>query len=333
MHTSIVVPLDGSEFGNRALPIAVALAHRSDAALHLVHVREPVGLPEGGAADIARYDEQQDQLQRGLMVVAERLARDSSLRVDTALLEGPVVPSLQEYLAGGQHDLVVMMTHGHGGVSRMWLGNVADGLIRHVSTPLLLLRRNQNWLSDAEEPLFRRILIPLDGSPLAEAVLDRVLSLATPDVTVHVLLTVIVPPFPVAQPPGEIVTFTGRGDEALQRTAALRYLLAIAEELRATGALVEVHVEEHPGDAQGILDTATEQHADLIALSTHGRGSVSRLVYGSVADKVMRGATIPVLVYRPPHAESAPRTPGRQYHAGIVPASGSEGGWTSPGSL
>ena len=300
MYTSIVVPLDGSDFGMCALPVALALAKRSDAKVHLVHVREPIVFPEGGPKV---YDSRDQGIRVALTAMATRLAREASVEVAAAFLEGPAVPTIQRYLAEHGQDLLVMMTHGRGGLSRWWLGSIADGLIRHASVPLLLLRQECAWLADASEPLFRRVLVPLDGSSVADQVLDHVMSLGTPDVTVYVLLTVVVPAT-------ETTVFAGAPDDVQQRETALSYLDAVADELRKGEALVEVLVISHAHAAQAILDTAHEQQVDLIALSTHGRGGMSRVMQGSVADKVVRGATVPVLVYRPslPDPELVPNS-------------------------
>ena len=303
MYTSIVVPLDGSDFGMCALPVALTLARRSDASVHLVHVREPIVSPEDGPRI---YDDRALGLTADVTALATRLSREAAVQVDPAFLEGPAVPTIAQYVDADGHDLLVMMTHGRGGLSRWWLGSVADGLIRHTSVPLLLLRQESAWLADAAEPLFRRVLVPLDGSSVADGVLDHVMSLATPDVTVFVLLTVVVPVLPMEYPFTETGVFAGPLDDAQQRETALTYLERVADELRMAEGLVEVLVVTHANAAQAILDTASQQHADLIALSTHGRGGVSRLMHGSVADKIVRGAAVPVLVYRPIPLDARP---------------------------
>lgn len=301
MYTSIVVPLDGSAFANRALPIALILASRSDAAVTLVNVAERGTLADGLPTQDARLSEDlQRENQSALGELAARLTDEAALRVDAEFLEGPVVSTLQRYLAGRCHDLVVMMTHGRRGLSRAWFGSVADGLVRNATIPLLLMRDAAERTGDPVEPLFHRVLVPLDGSPLAEEVLDHVVSLGTPDVTVFVLLTIVVPSHALDFP--DSVPLSDHGGDGAWREAAVVYLAGVAAELRESGALVEVCVEMHAQPAQAILDAAARQHADLIALSTHGRGAMSRIGHGSVADEVVRGAAVPTFVYRPERA-------------------------------
>ena len=298
MYTSIVVPLDGSAYANRALPVALVLASRSDAAVHLVHVQDQLMLSGGTPRyDAPLYHDLLQETRSELTALAARLTQEASLVVDAEFLEGPVVATLQRHLAGGRDDLVVMMTHGRSGLSRAWLGSVADGLLGCVSVPLLLMREETALISDPAEPLFRRVLVPLDGSVLAEEVLDQVVSLGTTDVTVYVLLSIVVPSRPLGYP--DSMQLSAPVEDGPQRDGAQLYLTGVARELRDSGALVELSVEMHAHPAQGILDAAAQQHVDLIALSTHGRGALSRLVHGSVADTVVRRATVPTFVYRP----------------------------------
>ena len=311
MYTSIVVPLDGSAFGKRALPAALALARRSRAAVHLVHVHEPVvpwvtGWGIEPAYDPRLDDELRRAMRTDLTALADQLTRETTLPVTAEFLDGPVVPTLQRYLADRGTDLVVMMTHGRGGLSRAWLGSVADGLVRHTPVPVLLVRPGAEWPGDLVEPLFRRVLIPLDGSATATEVLDRAVRLGTPDATVYTLLTVVVPlPLPGYQHPAG-ATDDDRPFTLQQRDAALAHLSALADELRGSGTRVETRVVVHDRPAQAILDEADAQRVDAIALSTHGRGAVARRLLGSVADKILRGAAVPVLVYRPERAGEEP---------------------------
>ena len=161
-------------------------------------------------------------------------------------------------------------------------------------------------------PAFKRILVPLDGSALAEAVLDPAVSLGTPGVTTYTLLTVVAPLLVGVHPyPGRATAFD-RDDLARRRQEAQTYLDRVAGELRRSAATVDIRVTEHLQAAPGILETAAAEGVDLIALATRGRGALPRLVLGSVADKVVRGAETSVLVLRPSDSRpaSAPQSAG-----------------------
>lgn len=312
MSPSIVVPLDGSAFGKRAVPAALALARRTSAPVHLVHVHERsyeetpgAYLGVGQGYDPRLYEDLRQAMRTQLIALAAQLTRETALPVEAEFLDGPVVPTLCRYLADKRPGLVVMMTHGRGGLSLAWLGNVAVGLIHHSPVPVLLVRPGAEWPGNLIEPLFRRVLVPLDGSAMAEEVLDHVASLGTSDATMYTLLTVVVLPPPFDTPTPGAESFSGRSDVERQRDAALAYLTTAAEGLRQRGATrVDTQVVVRPRAAEGILDEAESQQADLIALATHGRGAIARFFLGSVADKVVRGASLPVLVYRPHGAPS-----------------------------
>ena len=300
MYTSIVVPLDGTAFSKQALALAVALALRSRAALHLVHVQEPA-LHGGGApfADTTLDNELHREERAELVLLATQVRQNTSLHVDATTVDGAGAAALGRYADTHRCDLVVMMSHGRGGFARAWMGSFADQLVRHTSVPLLLVHPGAEWPTDLDEPQFRHVLVPLDGSAFADDVLDHAISLATPGKTTFTLITVVVPPTALAYPDLSSQTFVDAAYVDTQREAAEAQLHARAAELRESGARVETLVLMHPRPAQAILDAADEHQADSIALSTHGRGGVERLVLGSVADELIRRAKVPVLVHRP----------------------------------
>lgn len=305
MIRRILVPLDGSAFGEHALPRAIALARRYDAAIELAHVHEVVslvyleGLPQiDTSLELDGIQSDRGYLDRAL----ERVAA-TGVRASATLLDGPTVAALESHVAAGGIDLVVMTTHGRGPLSRAWLGSVADGLARHTSRPVLLIRPPSGTDSvDAARPdlasvpaPFQRVLVPLDTTSESESVLEHALGVA--DENAALVLLHVVPPtlvvggqlFPLGEERRE--DLTGMARETLAPTVAM--LEARRKEVR-----LEIVVARDVAGA--VLDTAARHGADLIALSTHGRGEIARLVFGSVTDKVLRAATLPVLLRRPP---------------------------------
>src|SRR5688500_16609867 len=141
MLERILLPLDGSLFSEQALHVAARIAWRANAELHLVKVRPlATGLlsadPQAAAATLQRESAgDREYLER----VAARL-RAPGRRVHTNVLTGTPTIALSGYVTDTQIDLVVMTTHGRGGLSRAWLGSVADRLVRTTSVPVLLLR-------------------------------------------------------------------------------------------------------------------------------------------------------------------------------------------------
>lgn len=303
MYDSILVPLDGSLLGEQALPLACSIAQRSGAVLHLVHVHTPddtiyvQGLP---VIDAQLHLLGRDHERAYLQQIRARLTTNAALNIIDANpdCEENVAATLLQYIEAHNNDLVVMTTHGRSGFARLWLGSVADMLLRSTTRPLLLLRTHENEAA-TQLSAESHILIPLDGSALAEQVVEPALALGSPIGAAYLLLQIVRPtmvrgPVPYAEP----VDFDPDGTQRRQAEAR-RYLDAVARRLQASGATVEtvVSIAEHP--AHAILEIAQRHAITLIALATHGESGLRRAFLGSIADKVVRGATIPVLVYRP----------------------------------
>lgn len=295
MYKTILVPLDGSDFAEEALPLARALARRIGAELHLVHVIVPapdvdLKTPQ---EDLAWRERAREGAERYLHERAET-ARAEGTSTLTGVLEGRVAPALIAYAEEQEVDLVALTSHGAGGVRRWWLGSVADELLRTGATDLLLVRPwDDTEDRPAGEPRFGTILVPLDGSGSAERALDPAAALA--ERFEARLLGVRVVPRPL-----ELTSIYGvpgvrlSGEGHLGRVEEARGYL----ERVATARGLEPHVLEASGAAEGVVEAARELDADLIALSTRGHGEFTRLVLGSVADKVIRATSRPVLVVR-----------------------------------
>ena len=301
MKGAIMVPLDGSAFGEQALPLARQLARKARAELHLVHVHQPVQ-PAMYAQDIAVYTGQLEEEARAreaeyLASLANRSAELAGVVVRRALLDGPVAPALARYAEEEGVGLIVMTTHGRGGLSRAWLGSVADALVREATIPVLVLRPRDVGTAEDDPREFRRILIPLDGSPLAEQILEPAIELGRLTDAEYTLLHVVVPPF-VLMPPTSAVVLEPEADGGVGPHGSEQYLAEVAAQLREAGHRVKAVVETYPNAAQGVLDYAKQNEIDLIAMSTHGRTGFSRIALGSVSDKVLRGADVPVLLLR-----------------------------------
>lgn len=294
-YRNLLVPLDGSQLSEHTLPLALNVVQRTGAQLYLACV----ATGPGTADDMRAY----------LDTLATRLRAAGAANVATALLEltstHPLVPpgprrvalALHEYACAHGIDLILMTSHGRGGLSRLWLGSVADALLHEARSPLLLLRPDDARDAQAYQAGFAHILIPLDGSPLAEHVIRPALALGTPGYTRYTLLQIIspllaehtVPPYGTGLLYDELPSLEAE---------AHAYLVRIAAAIRPQAVQVRTKVMVAE-PAEAILACAREQQAGLIALATHGRSVLARGVLGSVADRVARGADVPVLLYRP----------------------------------
>lgn len=303
MIETILVPLDGSTFSEYALPIARGFARRYGARLRLALVHVPItstlidGVPQASVDIDGRAREHE---QRYLDTLAERLRTEDGVDAEAVLLDGPIVGTLESHVRSVGADLIVMSTHGRGGLSRAWLGSIADGLARRAPVPVLLVRPDTET-GPSPEPAgaFRNILVPLDGSPFAEEALDLAVEIAERDGAACTLVRVVVPIPTVTVPLIDPALSLEYDDIDARRTAAEEYLERVAEGLREDGIDVATVVEVHSQPATAILEVAERVDADLVALSIHGRTGVPRMVFGSVSDKVVRGGTTPVLLHRP----------------------------------
>jgi nucleotide-binding universal stress UspA family protein len=318
---SILVPLDGSPFGEHALNTAIGVARSKAAAISLIHVEEQrVRNAWGVTIDPGLELELRAERRGALQLLTDQVIARTSLQVTLTVLQGPVVETLEKHIAFTRPDLVVMATHGETGVIRAILGSVADYIIRQSVAPVLLVRPTSIDRAETSESVFRHVLVALDGSRLAEDVIDRVLSLADPGTTRFTLLQVVAlssinaMPYPANAIP---IEFAGAFDERRQELSP--HLEALADGLRARGFETAVHIVAHWQPAVGIVEHADAVHADLIALSTRGHGGLRRFVLGSVADAVVHSAVTPVLVFHPIEnaIESHSGSPAAAHHAAL----------------
>ena len=311
MYRTILVPLDGSPLAEAALPVASDLAQRTGAELHLVHVTVRATTTPIFVEGLPVVDEQLQSLsklheQAYLEQVRDRLSATANLQVTVRLLD-PYATADQEQTAPAllaayattiNADLIVMMSHGRGGLARFWLGSVADALVRLNPAPILLLRAHEDTQEPIQTAPVQRIIIPLDGSTRSESILPYALALGQTIGARYTLMHVNVPALPSQVPPFITPTVLDTEQTERERAKAQRYLEMIAQGLQSTGALVETQVLVTDQVAAAILDESRRDGYSLIAMSTTGRSGLRRLLLGSVADKVLRRAEVPMLIHR-----------------------------------
>ena len=297
---SILLPLDGSAFAERAWPWATALARKARARLRLVLVHQS---PEPQPSD-ARSRQLHTRIQLALRksqreylrATAARLKGEGPLKVATVTLDGAPAPAIAAYTREVGVDLVVMTTHGRGGLERAWLGSVADHLVRALEIPLLLIRPDEGAASPLET---REILLPLDGSRRSEAALPPAMAIAS---MLGASLTLLQSVSPVPAVGGAPTPFARSSDEeltALRRGEARDYLESVAEGIAAAGIQARPTAVLAPAPLEAIRAAARAPGVGMIAVATHGRSGLGRMVLGSVADKLVRTSELPVLVTRP----------------------------------
>lgn len=299
MAGSILVPLDGSPFAEQALPLGISLAQRFGSSLLLMQAIPTPGAPRylsGGAVGPMELQALfRDAAEEYLETVQARVQQELP-EVETLVVEGPAGEAIARVADEEPITHVVMTTHGRTGLSRWTLGSVADRLRHLVHRPLLVVRPQGETGDEPPVPVaFKHIVVPLDGSPLAERVLPQAAEFArTYQAEIHLFRAIS--SWPPSLVGAEAAAFEMSWYEAL-REEAQHYLEQVAMPLRAAGLSVHQEVGAEPA-ADGILEYADRVEADLIAMTTHAREGLSRLVLGSVTDRVVRAGEAPVLVVR-----------------------------------
>ena len=303
IYRKILVPLDGSELAEVALPYAEGLAVKFDADLILLGVEGtvvgesiiPASQLETIKANTLRYLEQKASILQG-----------KGIKAFPEISIGDNASGIVDYARTKQVDQIVIATHGRSGLKRWVLGSTADRVLRGTEKPVLLIRAKEGRPDVAEKHLFRRVIVPLDSSEQAEEIIPHVEGLAARFQTEVILLQVItettyLEPLAFGAAYGYVAATEEMID--LRKKKAAGYLDTIKERLEARGILVSTMVVL--GDAgTAIIDAAQQTDSGLVAMTTHGRSGVIRWAYGSVADKVLHAGTTPLLLVRTVKSEN-----------------------------
>ncbi len=282
MLERIIVPLDGSLTAEAVLPFVRRFLHRTDS--EIILVRAVIPAPVENAIMIA--DAALGAARAYLREVHERLDREG-VRVKSIVHAGSAIGVILDAVEEERATMVAMATHGATGLKRILLGSVAEAVLRKSPVPVFVVR--PFWTAegavpdDLETRPVRNILLPVDGSDLAELAVPPALEIADLFEARVLLLRVIEP--------------RKDSDEAHEIEEAREHLQGISREFERKG--VRTHLIVEKGEAvDEILKTLRFHEADLAVMTTHGRSGLSRLVTGSVTEHVLRRASVPLLVVR-----------------------------------
>ena len=301
MANQILVPLDGSALAEQALSCAVTLGQGLSAGLVLFRA---VSIPPEVQEALDRAGLNPGPLLERLETEAcqyleamRHLLRNTGLGFSHVVRRGLAAEAIVDYVEKTDIRLIVMATHGYIGLKRWTHGSVAERVLQAASVPVLLVRaREADPARGLQQPLpCWHILVPLDGSELAEQVLPIVSPIARAleaEMTLlQVATTHVLGPFSDEWYPSLQSTF-----EIVEQQAKL-YLESMACHLNEQG--IETSTVVWTGlVADSIVRYAEVNHMDLIARCTHGRTGLARWALGSVADRVLRAAEIPILLVR-----------------------------------
>jgi len=313
MFNTLVVPLDGSELAERALPYAVHFA--AERGGRLVLVRAALGPPPSGLdwerQQVAAIDDATNYLAGVATKVATRVP------VTTAPLYGHPVDEILAAVASFGADSIVMATHGRTGLAHLLYGSVAEAVLARSAVPVFVVYARPG---EAAAPPFdsasARIIVPLDGSAFAEAVLPAALEILGAAGEL-VLSSVATPPDHVERDErGRVRAYLDQQEEAIKREA-VDYLRSVEAHLKLARPDLRITIDVRLGDpAAGIAIAEIDRAADLVVMATHGRTGLRRAVQGSVAGAVLATGSVPVLLVRP----SGPAV-SEQQPAGMVASS------------
>lgn len=302
---NILVPLDGSELAEKALgpsvQLASALAQQAAAddppvRLTLLRVAAPLTLM---AADPILFDEMirmsLDEAQAYLKATAKTISADPVI-VETKVVSGSPADAIVYYVEENEIDLVIMSSHGRTGSSRWVYGSVAEKVMHHAPCATAIIRAH------VSVNMFQnhKILVPLDGSELAESALASAMAIAAVVKSDVLLLRVVAGREPLPEaigPTGGGMAAALEEANAMEQAEAEAYLQSVYAAYDNQRLFFDVqHTEGDIADA--IVSYADAQNIDLIVISSHGRSGIGRWLHGSVAEKVLRGANCATMIIR-----------------------------------
>jgi nucleotide-binding universal stress UspA family protein len=301
MFERILIPLDGSPRAELILTQIARILRLKDSEIILCqssHV--PLGFQT--SKTVAFYDQVRGAAKSYLEGVAARFS-DRGARVRVRVGEGSPEEVILDAAAAEGATMIAMTTHGRSGIARWSMGSVAEKVARASAVPVLLVRSfrrspNGDLLPAAAEELpFRRILVPVDGSPPSAASVGPALEFGKLTGAEMVVLHVR----PLVIPPSPILPGMEAAAPIFQppTTVPLQDPVVTPAADRFGGAGLKVTPVSVEGDAAAeILDRSATQDIDLIVMGTHGRSGLPRWLTGSVAERVLRAATVPLLLVR-----------------------------------
>ena len=313
MYSKVIVPLDGSDLSEQSLPYAELIAKSLNVPVELVQAYDilPPSLLGGSNRQGVVSALEEGSRARALVSMENQRRRleGDGLSVNLVAQRGPAADVIVAVAGAEPTALVVMSTHGRGGISRWVMGSVTDKVLHTIPNPMLIVRANVLGPAAPESSL-RSVVVPLDGSPLSELAIPHAISVAgalsagitvlriTPsedqyrtqlNLALPEMGTGTMPDFDMASP-DELTA-----DDAAE---ASDYLDDVRNRMsidHAHGVATEHQVNDNI--AQTIIERASAQPS-LVAMTTHGRSGVGRMVLGSVTDRVIRHSNLPVLVIR-----------------------------------
>ena len=312
MFDPILVPLDGSQLAECVLPHIAAIARSFEAEITLLRMLEK----NQASATTQLFDLLNWQINKtkAALYLEKTKARlqESGLRAQATVLEGLVAEGITEYAKNQGMKLIVLSSHGHSGLSKWGISSIAQKIILSAPTSVLIVRAYQHAIQAGElsaTPLYRRILVPLDGSRRAENVLPMVTLLARfHQSRIHIVHVVKTPEMARQMPlTVEDVELSER-IVARNREEAIRYLDQVRLHSPLEGIDIQTHQLTSDDAATTLHELVEQEHIDMVTLSAHGYSGNQQWPYGSMVNNFITYSKVPLLIVQdlPAKQESMP---------------------------
>ncbi len=288
MFDTILVPLDGSQLADCVLPHVVAIARPFNAEITLLQILEK--RYAGTSAQMFDLLNWQINKTKSVLYLGKIQARleTSNARIHTEVLEGLVAEGITEYAQNQGMKLIILSSHGRHGLTQWGISSVTQKTILSAQTSLLIVRAHQSVGHDDEStqaPVYRHILVPLDGSQRAENVLPVITQLANFHKSqIHLVHVVQTPEMARQMPPvREDVELSNRIVER-NREEAERYLEQLKSRSYLEGIAIQTHLVASDNAAVALHQLVEQEQIDLVALSAHGYSGNHQWPYGSMVN-------------------------------------------------
>ncbi|HET9919917.1 MAG TPA: universal stress protein [Ktedonobacteraceae bacterium] len=330
MFKCILVPLDGSALAEQAIPVAARLARASGGSLVLLRVAVVPIIERPDLTPSQEYNQQtiEEGLREAMTYLEQVVGRAElvGMTVEAEALFGAIAPTILSVAQSSHVDLIVMSSHGYTGFKRWALGSVAQKVARHSPVPVLVLREGGTLPTQAQAAAGSlRVLVPLDGSELAEAAIEPAAqlaeALAAPEQATLHLLRVVAVPSTSGKFRGQAHIDFDTEVRAQAREEAEVYLQALLKLSPVAGLATQriavtteavvnddvaqaiIQAAEHDAQAAG---AAVSGESGIIVMATHGRGGIDRWALGSKTERVLGACKVPLLIVRPQHEKGKP---------------------------
>jgi len=313
MFDTILAPLDGSQLAECTLPHIVAMARPFDAQITLLRLLEKNQASTSAQLfDLVNWQINKTKANVYLEKIRARI-QEARIRAQISVVEGLVADGITEYAFDHGTKLIILSSHGRSGLTQRGISSITYKIILDAQTSMLIVRAHQQDLQPDELPaatLYRRILVPLDGSQRAEYVLPVITQLANfHKAQVHLVQVIQTPEMVRQMPPSAEDLELSNRVVARNREEGGRYLEQVKARSYLDGIAVQTHLISGDNAAVALHQFAEQERVDLVAMSAHGYSGNHQWPYGSMVNSFILYGKVPLLIVQDLPAKQEPASP------------------------